>query len=241
MASVWIGTPATRDFSPYYINSLWQSRIKGNAAWDAVYGQAIDIGRNEVCRRYLKSPLDFLLMHDSDATWHPDAIQRMMERNLPVVTGVIFKRQVPTLPTIGKHVSIGPAGEHFYNFSETINRIMQRTEIETREGNLKEDSQNELLFPRRPDDLQEIDGAGAHMMLIRRDVIEKIGYPWFECTSTNGGEDFDFCRKVQAAGFQMYVDYSIFTGHVVGPGCVIGLKEFLSFYSGKPLELVWSA
>lgn len=205
--------------------------------WEYLQGQAIDISRNMLCRHFLEQTnFDYLLMHDSDATWHPGAVERLVSRNLPVVTAVIFKRSLPTVPTIGKNVSQGVRGETLYSFAGTINRIVEKAESEK----LTEETSNRLLFDPHPDDIEEVDGAGCHFMLIRRDVLEKMAFPYFECTSVNGGEDFDFCRKVQKAGFKIYVDYSVFTGHVVGDSMEIGVREFMLYRDKtKKLDEVW--
>jgi glycosyltransferase involved in cell wall biosynthesis len=237
MANVWLGTPTTRDFPAQYVRSLMQTRLDGLLGFDAVVGQAIDVGRNAVVQHFLqRAEFDYLLMHDSDATWHPEAVQRLAARNLPVVSAIIFKRGLPTVPTIGKQVGVSPQGTTMYSFADTVNRILEKVE----QSRLPQDFSNELLFEEQPDDLVEVDGAGAHFMLLRRDVLEKIGYPWFACTSTNGGEDFDFCRRVKRAGFKLYADFSIFTGHVVGAGMEIGLKEFLLFRDKTKVETLWS-
>lgn len=243
MPKVWIGTPTTRDFSAQYISSLMSSHLPQVSAWDAVVGQSVDVGRNIVVKRFLDHPqgFDFLLMHDSDATWAADAIHRLATRNLPMVTAVIFKRGLPTVPTTGKVVSTGPTGATMYGFSGTINRIVERIQRERSAGKLGPEFRNELVFDRQPDDLEEIDGTGMHFCMIRRDVLEAIPFPWFTTTSANGGEDFDFCRKVQRAGFKMYVDYSVFTGHVAGPGIEIGVNEFLMAHHGAKVETVWAA
>ncbi len=242
MANIWLGTPTTRDFSAQYVSSLVLTRIHGLMAWDPVIGQAIDLGRNTVISRFLKDPqFEYLLMHDSDATWHPDAVERLASRDLPVVTGVIFKRSLPTVPTIGTRVSTGPAGESLYGFGGTINRIVSKIKQEQAAGRLGNKFANELLFDPQPDDLEEIDGCGAHFCLIRRDVLEAVTFPWYECTTPNGGEDFDFCRKVQRAGFKMYVDYSVFTGHVAGPGIELGVNQFLQSWNGAEVPTTWIA
>lgn len=236
MADIFLGVPTTRDFGVQYVSCLFGTRIHGAAEWSPLYGQAIDIARNALVKRFLLGTTDYLLMHDSDATWHPDAIERLASRNLPVVTGVIFKRGLPTVPTIGKYVGLGTNGAHLYSFAGTVNRIL---DVAAKNA-LDEETKNELLFDPQADDLEEIDGCGSHFMLIRRDVLEKIKGPWFESTTTNGGEDFDFCRKVQQAGFKMYVDYSVFTGHVVGPGLEIGIREFLLFRDkDQEVETPW--
>ena len=235
MPDVFIATPTTRDFSIQYVSSLWQTRIHGAAHWTAVGGQAIDIARNLLIKSFLKSGMDYLMMHDSDATWHPDAIDRLLSRNLPVVTAIIFKRGLPTVPTIGKLVGVGVTGAFMYGFADTMNKIVEKCERE----HLAADTPNELLFDATLDDIQEIDGCGAHFCMIRRDVLEAIGDSWYQETSTNGGEDFAFCRKVQQAGFKLYADYSVFTGHVVGPGVEIGVREFMLFRDKVKIDVPW--
>jgi hypothetical protein len=235
MAAIFLGTPSTRPFSAQYVSALWQTRVRGATTWLPVLGQDIATGRNEVVRQFLKSRADFLLMHDSDATWHPDSVQRLADRNLPIVSGVIFKRDLPTAPTIGRGIGVNPEGHYLYSFAETINHILWQVE---RLG-IDADTKNELLLDTDPSDLLEVDGAGAHFMLIRRDVLEKVAFPWYECTTTNGGEDFFFCRKAKAAGFKLVCDFSVYTGHVVGDGVEIGLKQFLMFRDKVKLDVPW--
>lgn len=237
MPNLFIGAPTTRDLPIPYVKSLWMTSINGIIGFDWSIGQAIDIGRNSVIKKFLAlKTYDYLLMHDTDASWSPGAAQRLMDRELPVVTGVIFKRGLPTIPTIGKHVSISPEGSHMYSFAATMNKIMAVAEREK----LDENCSNNQLFEKRDDDIQEIDGAGAHFMLIRRDVLEAIGNDWwFQCTRTNSGEDFDFCRKVQSAGFKLYCDFSVYTGHHLGYGMELGIREFMMYTDKAKIETVW--
>lgn len=178
-----------------------------------------------------------MLMVDSDATWAPEAAIRLMKHNLPVVTGVIFKRGLPPIPTIGNDVGLDAAGSWMYNFGPTIQEILDRTE-----GIVKMDTQNAVCLDPREGDVIEKDGMGCHFIMIRRDVLEKIPFPWFTGID-NAGEDFDFCRKVKAAGFKLYVDLSVYTGHIVGPRIDYGLREFLAFYKYtneiRDTEQVW--
>lgn len=236
MPSIYLGCPTTRDFSAQYVKSLWTSRFPGPMWWEPVIGQAVDLARNLIVEKFLKTNFDFLLMHDSDATWHPEAVKRLVSRNLPVVTGVIFLRKIPTIPTIGKYAGVDVEGHHLYSFADTCNRISERLD---REG-LTGDFDNVQLFGESRDDLQEVDGYGAHFCLIRRDVLEAIKFPYYQCSSLNGGEDFYFCRQVQAAGFKSYVDYSVFTGHVAGPGIEFGAREFIAFRDKTKLQTIWT-
>lgn len=237
MANVFIGAPTTRDLPIPYVRSLWTTSINGMIGCNWIKGQAIDIGRNSVVKMFLKhKEYDYLLMHDSDASWAPGAVQRMIDRDLPILTAVIFQRGLPTVPTIGKHVRISPEGHHIYSFTGTINKIF---EVAKREK-LDDTCKNIQLFDKHEGDIQEIDGAGAHFMLIRRDVFEAIGEDWwYRCTRSNSGEDFYFCRQAQAAGFKLYCDYSIYTGHNLSGELELGLREFLMYSDKVKLETVW--
>jgi Glycosyltransferase like family 2 len=61
----------------------------------------------------------------------------------------------------------------------------------------------------------EVDAAGSAGMLVRRQVLDEIGDPWFE--STNGtvlNEDVIFCRKARAAGFRVFATADVVMGHL---------------------------
>lgn len=65
--------------------------------------------------------------------------------------------------------------------------------------------------------LLPIDAQGGPGMVIRRDVLEKIGDPWFECMPgkrTIPHEELYFHTKVRAAGFQSYVDLDLSIDHL---------------------------
>lgn len=230
--SVYLACPTTRDFSAQYVESLWMSRYPGTLSWMPIVGQDIQTARNLICERFLKSGMDYLLMHDSDATWDREAIARLVSHGMPVVTAMIFMRRLPPIPSIGmRHGGQTVEGSQLYTFRPTVDRLLEMDKA----GTFDQQERNEFTLPKL-DSLQEIDGAGAHFMLIRRDVIEKIRAPWYVASSLNGGEDFDFCRRVQKAGFKLYADFSVYTGHVAGPGITLGLREFIMCWQGFKLD-----
>lgn len=66
-----------------------------------------------------------------------------------------------------------------------------------------------------PDELFPVEMAGTAGMLIRRHVIDDIGFPWFK--SSDGlymNEDFMFVRKVRAHGYDVWCDPHSFLGHI---------------------------
>lgn len=66
-----------------------------------------------------------------------------------------------------------------------------------------------------PNELFTCVGAGSAGMLIKRRVLDEMGFPWFE--SSDGvylNEDLEFCRKARAAGFEIHVDPYAYLGHI---------------------------
>jgi len=56
-----------------------------------------------------------------------------------------------------------------------------------------------------------VDALGLGFTLIRRDVFQKLEYPWFEFKELS--EDFEFMYKAQKAGFKVLLDSSILCLH----------------------------
>lgn len=66
-----------------------------------------------------------------------------------------------------------------------------------------------------PDGLFPVELAGTAGMLIRREVIDEVGDPWFK--SSDGlymNEDFMFVRKVRAHGYEVMCDPHLYLGHI---------------------------
>jgi len=61
----------------------------------------------------------------------------------------------------------------------------------------------------------EIDAAGSAGMLVRREVLETMGDPWFQ---SSGGivlnEDVMFCRKAREHGYNVYATADVTMGHL---------------------------
>lgn len=69
---------------------------------------------------------------------------------------------------------------------------------------------------------QEIDVGGAGCMFIRRAVLERMSFPWFQIPEyaieqrflTGACEDLDFCERAQAAGFHIWTHGGLLCGHL---------------------------
>ena len=61
----------------------------------------------------------------------------------------------------------------------------------------------------------EVDAAGSAGMLVRREVLDRIGDPWFE---SSGGvvlnEDVVFCSKARMHGYRIFASADVAMGHL---------------------------
>lgn len=70
-------------------------------------------------------------------------------------------------------------------------------------------------FSEVPDEPFEVVAAGSGGMLVKRKVLDAMGYPYFE--SSDGvflNEDFEFCRKARELGFTIMCDPHAYFGHI---------------------------
>jgi GT2 family glycosyltransferase len=154
----------------------------------------IDAARNAEVEKFLKAK-EFthqLFLDDDLVLLKPDLLMRLLSRNLPIVSGLYFRADFPHYPIILKEYDINDANEtlmHEYVYAEKP-------------------------YPR--DTLLTCDAVGAGLLLVRRDVYEKLKPPYFEWdTKRQIGEDIWFCRKVREAGFQLRVDTGAVALHCV--------------------------
>jgi len=81
--------------------------------------------------------------------------------------------------------------------------------------NYKPDGTRELVYT-MPEStgIEEVGSIGMGVMLIKRNVFEKLSEPWFETPWRPKercliGEDIFFCRKANDAGFKIHIDHDV--------------------------------
>ena len=60
------------------------------------------------------------------------------------------------------------------------------------------------------------DFVGQAGMLVRRSVLDRLGYPWFKCGMFDHGrlqEDMYFCRELQQLGYTVWIDQEVIFDH----------------------------
>ena len=186
-----------------------------------------DVARNEIIAQLEK---DWLFLMDADQSFAPETLRKLMSWDLPIVSGLYFKSPgVPYAHCYQYAFQTGktPTTEDAHYYAPIVgpinNFLMKHKDKLVGE-------RGAFILPSTKEDLIECDGIGAGCILVHRRVLDAIEPPWFQYNpDTFIGEDFYFCRKVQAAGFKIFVDPGVVCGHRA-KGFVTA-EHFLNFIS----------
>ena len=132
---------------------------------------------------------DYLFSVDSDIVLPHDALVKMIKHDVDIISGVYIQRK--------------PNQEILEIYKKTPNGGMA----------------NIPFAQIQPLGLYEIDGCGFGCVLVKSEVIRKIGYPQFVYKSalnhTNTiSEDVYFCHRAKAVGAKLFVDSTIICNHI---------------------------
>ena len=194
--------------------------------------------RNLLTNEFLRSDCTHLLWIDADIGWEPDAIWRMMDSGKDIIAGVYPKKCLP--------------------IAWPMNFMTQ--------------GQNEPLPTCPETSFIRVKDAPTGFMMIRRNVIEALlaRHPEWACKFSGGdspvhgfalweafidsdgmylSEDFGFCRRAQAAGFEVWVDPAIRLSHTgaatYGPARMSDAMQLVDVEDSaiegwcSPVELGW--
>lgn len=180
----------------------------------ALQGMPFDMARNQACVTCLQNGFDYLFFLDSDVVPPSDAVPRLLRHNLPIVSGVYYRRSPPLgLPVMMKKDSNG-------NFGWVTGfKVPDLLEV-------------------------DVVGAGClliHRSVLERLPPQRPGYHWFDWRVNLKGlgifpdtaclsEDYCFNLHCAQYGIKTYVDTSVLCRHIgcaeshVNPG---GQVEFI--------------
>ena len=139
----------------------------------------------------LEGEADYLLFLDSDMTFAPDMLLRLLEdaeSGKDIVTALCFRRRPDYNPAIWKKLRPGLPGESV---------------VETYDD-----------YP--AEDVFEVEACGMATVLIRATVLKDV----FEKEKAlfapipGYGEDVSFCLRARRAGFSLWCDSRIKVGHI---------------------------
>jgi hypothetical protein len=147
----------------------------------------IHANRNDLVKRALHIPgVTHLLWLDDDMRFPKETMYRLLKHNEAFVGANYPTRRTPVVPVSIK--TIYPT--------------------ERKPG-------KRLLPPAGAAGLEEVDGIGFGVVLVRREVFEDVDFPWFECIydRTRGmmmiGEDISFGMLAREKGYRIMVDHDL--------------------------------
>lgn len=177
-----LGIPCWRaDIKREFLGSMLANLIRSPGLIKDAYIAAnvnIAAARNQIVDNTVMSAI---FMTDPDTVLPQKAVETLAKHDLPIVTGLYFKRTPPFTPNIYKKSADKTIWEPIVDYPES--------------------------------GLLEVEACGAGCLLVKREVFQKIGYPYFEYVEGIRSEDMDFCEKAAKAGYKIFCDVTVKCGH----------------------------
>lgn len=153
----------------------------------------VENARNEIVKEFLKSDCTHLFWIDADTVPPANAIERLLRVNQPVVSAIT--------PIVEHDADLKNDSNGFY---KKWNAVSKATGAHVQP--------NTGVLP--------IIGAGGSCIMVKREVYEKLKYPWYRMLweDDNGkecqvGEDIAFVAHAVGAGFNCYAETSVIAAH----------------------------
>ena len=167
-------------------------------------GSLIYSSRDQLAKRALLDEADLVMWFDSDMTFNPDTLQRMLkliDEGHDMVTGVYYRRTPPFSAVAFKTMELNEEGTEF-----------KWTE-----------------FDEIPNEPFEVEACGFGCVLMKTEIFVAVFSKFGQMFTpiVNCGEDIAFCWRARQCGYKIIADPSIGLGHV---GHTIITKEFFDNY-----------
>lgn len=150
-------------------------------------GSVLSEARQKAMRRCYDEGCDWIFSVDSDMRFPVNTIEGMKAHNLPVVAANCSRRKRPISP------------------------IARRTSAWIHQ----DDEATQVVYPdRNVTGVERVETVGFGVILIRRDVLDEIEWPWFDTPwqpeqERHVGEDIFFCGRCYEAGIPIHIDHDL--------------------------------
>ena len=150
-----------------------------------------------------KLDYDYIMWIDSDIIFKVDDFKKLLESENDITSGIYKMENTINYPTV---------------INWDTKYLMKNGNFEFLDDNkIKELKDSKKLLNNR---YLNVEYTGMGWMLIKKDVIEQLKYPWFyhDLYEINDfvemfSEDVSFCKNLKKAGFDIYVDLDVRVGH----------------------------
>jgi FkbM family methyltransferase len=184
-----IAIPTAKNIEPETYKSIYDLIVPEGyqTTFQYFYGYNIDQVRNLIADWAVKG-YDYLFSVDSDISFAPDTLVKLLAHDKDVVSGLYIQRKP------GQHI------------------------LEVYEHNAQGGVSNIPYGKIKGRGLVEIAGCGFGCALVKSQVLKTVGYPQFKYHSAldhkhTVSEDVDFCRKALSKGFKIWADTTIQCRH----------------------------
>jgi len=175
-----------------------------------VTGKPVVEAREELVNTALEGGFDYIWFLDDDMVFPVNSFRRLISQDKDFISGIAFMKKPPFAPTCLKCKTYRKGKKIHEKYSPIIDY---------------------------PDDTFEVDGIGLFCAVIKVDAIKKLRTPRFHDplldTLSKIGEDVGFCRRMWEAGYKLYCDPNVKTGHLDGKGHLITELDFRHFVPYK--------
>lgn len=192
--STLIAVPSMDTVPVQFCDSLFRLRKPAGTAYAIKSGALIYDARNTFVANAIAQGIDRILWLDSDMVFAPDTLEKLsadMDAGMDFVSGIYFKRHLPTMPVIYKTLEYG-----------------------VKDSAVQASAEGYLDYPQ--DTIFEIQGSGFGCVLTKTEILkavwEKHGPPFDPMTQI--GEDLACCVRLKEMGVKMYCDSRVKLGHV---------------------------
>lgn len=194
---VLIAIPCMRTICTEFFMSIICMKNNGNTIMSVAANSLVYDARNTLVKKAIEENCDYIWFVDSDMVFDPDAmnmlLQDAIDNDYQFVTGLCFRRTLPTSPTLAKTMV-------WYQDEKGIPHGAAETYKD---------------YPR--DQLFEIAGSGLACTIVKLSALGEAANRYkmspFE-PLPNLSEDYSFCFRLKDMGIKMYCDSRVKVGHV---------------------------
>lgn len=184
-----LAIPTNKYIEPETFKSIYDLIVPENVELTFQYFYGYQIDQIRNLIAHWATHYDYLFSVDSDIVLPNDCLVKMLNHDKDLVSGVYIQRK-PDVEVV---------------------EIYRKNQF----GGVS----NVPFVQLQPAGLHEIDGCGFGCVLVKSDIIRKIGYPQFVYKSAldhkdTVSEDVYFCTKAKELGAKMFVDSTIVCNHI---------------------------
>lgn len=186
---VLLGMPCVKDIPYKTVISLLKTVKKGAVEPLLINGSLVYDSRDFIAQFAVEKGYDYVLYVDSDMVFDADCLNKLLEHDADIVSGLYITRR----------------GE---------DKNVAYTRVFTRRRFPKRDAK--LIHDNKSTGYSEIAACGFGFCLIKTDVIKYMSKRYKSLFEPFGcvGEDIAFCIRAKKCGYKIFIDRDVKLGHV---------------------------